>query len=113
MNQGNASLKEKITLNEVLEILFNRTGNFQEPFCLTAISADKARNTGGKILRLTNMIVPTTERLEKMGIETASNANRTSFPKKCGIINLINIDSRRPAKVHIELMIEFNGKQII
>lgn len=113
MNQGSASLKEKITLNEVLEILFNRTGNFQEPFCLTAVSADRARNTGGKLLNLTNMIVPTVERLEKIGIQSFSNTNRKKFPEKCGTITLINIDSRRPAKVHIELMIEFNGKNIL
>lgn len=109
------ALEPTVTLNEVMQLIFNRTGTYQEPFCITAVSADKARNKGGELLKLTNMIVPTIGRLALAGIETDYNSGdvKSANHKKHGTINLINIDSRRPAKIHIDLILEFNGKRVI
>ena len=109
------ALEPTITLSEVMQLIFNRTGTYQEPFCITAVSADKSRNKGGEFLKLTNMIVPTIGRLELAGIQTAHSpeASKSANHKKHGTINLINIDSRRPAKIHIDLILEFNGKRVI
>ena len=115
VNNEVSKLRPTITLNEVLQVIFNRSGNYQEPFCITTVTADKTRNTGGKELVLTNMIVPTIERMELQGMERSFNPEEriNSNHKQHGTINLINTESRRPAKIHIDLILEFNGKIVL
>lgn len=115
VNNEVSKLRPTITLNEVLQVIFNRSGNYQEPFCITAVTADKSRNTGGEKLVLTNMIVPTTGRMDLKEMERSFNPEdrRNANHKQHGTINLINTESRRPAKIHIDLILEFNEKIVL
>lgn len=112
MNRGVPPIFDTITLNEVIGLLFNRKGEMN-PCTITAISADLTRNKGGEILTLTDMIVPTADRVKGIPEVYSPKFSKNPSHTQHGTINLFNVNNKRITKVHIDLIVKYNGKTVL
>lgn len=87
-----------------------------QPFSMTFITADRRRGTGGEIIRVRNWAKcqqqTATPELSILPTSTGQGKKPNHYFNKTR--NIFNLrEPRTTRKVHIRLICEFNGKQVI
>lgn len=107
--------KPSIFIKDVLTQIFDRNGG-ATPFSLLFCSFDKERRRGGDIIKVEDAIIPTADRLKSFKKEHPSLTPIKSTNPSHQENNTINIflhKNNKYIKVHVDLMLEFNGKTIV
>src|SRR5699024_9871092 len=87
-----------------------------EPFDMKFVKADRRRGTGGEIVEVRKWVKVQTEERASAYTTMPSGGGKNKRPnhhhhKTLNIMNLRNPKTKR--KVHIRLICEFNGKQVL
>lgn len=78
------------------------------PFSLAYVTADRKRGTGGDIIRYEEAILARRPRKSRSAARTASRARLFNRER-----NITAPGSGQIRKVHIDLIIEFNGEAVV
>jgi hypothetical protein len=111
---GSLLNKETITLTEVIRQL--DTG---QPFNMVYITADRRRGTGGEIETLKNWVLHNAQRPSPKGSkESKSRIAAKLYECKPDHFfhktrNILNLKSRKIQKLHLKLIVEYNGKNVL
>lgn len=112
------STKETITLTEVIKHL--NTGN---PCNIIYVTADRRRGTGGSLEALKGWVKHNVEMKSsnaaadcpklKSRIAAKLHEDRNPNHGEHKSMNLINLKSRKIQKLHLKLIVEYNGKTVL
>lgn len=86
-----------------------------DAFSITFCTCDVKRKTGGELVTLANMCNPAVRvALEKAERKAPAAASKSSAKHSDNATrNLLNLDSNRVVKVHIDLITHINGRTVV
>jgi hypothetical protein len=111
--------KQTITYNDVVTHM--RTG---QPFNITYVEADRRRGTGGDLSTLKGWVIHTSKSADNEDLALVKLRNRKSRVARalydCNpkhlfhkTSNITNLRSRVILKIHLKLIVEYNGKTVV